>query len=500
VNQVIHLIPPGKIRCYVTGQLRRDTPEENVRQRWARSLVEEYGYPKADLGINVKIVMGSTRKYADLVVFQHGHKHVQAAALVIVEAKRDDKRPADPDYGEAQLRSYMAASPICRWGMWVGTERHAFHREPDTGLIERTGDIPRYGDDEPLPPLRSDLVPAHDLASVFRRCHNYIYANSGLQKAEAFHEMLKLIFCKLHDEEEGPDRLEFAIHARERTAESGLRRLMEDRLGPLFERIQQRYPFIFPKGEQIELPPPVAAYVVSELQYLSLGQTNTDVKGAAYEELVGSNLRGDRGEYFTPRNVCDMAARMVMSLYREEELSSLKVLDCCSGTGGFLVSWLNNLHTILYDQEVRRGNDRAQRAARKRVRVACEQNLYGLDINPRLVRTAQMNLVLHGDGSSNVYRADTTRTPGEWDPEPQREIPFGRLDVVVTNPPFGTQGRIDDPHILDQYEIRQWDTDRPRSALPAEQLFVEAALRFLKPGGHLAIVLPDGILNNPGLC
>ena len=100
----------------------------------------------------------------------------------------------------------------------------------------------------------------------------------------------------------------------------------------------------------------MTAYIVYELQYLSLLETPTDVKGDAYEELVGENLRGDRGEYFTPRNVCDMAVRMVMALYPERELTSLKVLDCCCGTGGFLVSWLTNLHKmVLYQEETRPG-------------------------------------------------------------------------------------------------------------------------------------------------
>ena len=221
------------------------------------------------------------------------------------------------------------------------------------------------------------------------------------------------------------------------------------------------------------------------------------MKGAAYEELVGDNLRGNRGEYFTPRNVCDMAVQMVMALHREEDLSSLKVLDCCCGTGGFLVSWLNNLCSVFLSQEARRGGESAQ--AYRRLRTACERNLYGLDINPHLVRTAQMNLVLHGDGSSNVYRADTTRASGEWDSEPRRQIPYGRADVVLTNPPFGTQAKIDDAHILDRYELSRWESTDVRFSLPAEQLFVEAALNFVRPNGHLAIVLPDGILNNPGL-
>lgn len=501
-NNIVYLVPPGQIRCYVTGRLRKDTPEEHVRQRWARSLVEEYGYPKSDLGVEVSIAMGRARKSADLVVFRHGAKHSQEEAMIIIEAKRSDKKPSDAKHGEDQLKSYMAASPVCRFGLWVGQERLAFERDFESGEINRVGDIPRFGDDEPERPTRADLVPAHELKSVFRRCHNYIYANAGLQKAEAFHELLKLIFCKTFDEEEGGEGLVFSVHPKERTSESGQRRLMEERLGPLFDKILERYPFIFEEGERITLDARVAAYVVYELQYLSLLETTTDVKGDAYEELVGENLRGDRGEYFTPRNVCDMAVRMVMALYPEKELTSLKVLDCCCGTGGFLVSWLNNLFKVVLRQEEERSVGRRlspRDRARRRVKDACTLNMFGLDINPFLVRTCQMNLVLHGDGSSNVFRVDSVRSPGEWGEDPRRKIPYGKADVVFTNPPFGGNAKIDYAHILGQYELSRWESNDLRSVLPAEQLFVETALKFVKPGGYLAIVLPDGILNNPGL-
>ncbi|MYD32042.1 MAG: SAM-dependent DNA methyltransferase, partial [Nitrospira sp. SB0661_bin_20] len=228
----------------------------------------------------------------------------------------------------------------------------------------------------------------------------------------------------------------------------------------------------------------------------------TDAKGDAYEELVGENLRGDRGEFFTPRNVCDMAVQMVMALYPENHLTSLKILDCCCGTGGFLVSWLNNLFRILLQQEELRPLGRRlspKERALKRVKEACTLNLYGLDINPFLVRTCQMNLVMHGDGSSNVFRVDSARSPGEWDEDSRHKIPYGKVDIVFTNPPFSEKAKIDDAHILDQYELTRWESNGPRAAIPPEQLFVETSLKFVKPGGHLAIVLPDGILNNPGL-
>lgn len=137
----------------------------------------------------------------------------------------------------------------------------------------------------------------------------------------------------------------------------------------------------------------------------------------------------------------------------------------------------------------------------RRVKDICQQNLYGLDINPFLVRICQMNLVMHGDGSANVFQADTLFSLGEWDDrDAASKVGHGTFDIVVTNPPFGGDAIIDDPHLLSAYELAGFGVlAGVRGSLPAEQLFVEAALNFLKVGGRLAIVLPDSILNNPGL-
>jgi type I restriction enzyme M protein len=338
-DNVTYLVPPGSVRCYLTGTLRKDTPEENVRQRWARSLVEEYGYLKRDMAIEFSISMGTARKRADIVIFRTDAPHTQDNAIIIIEAKRDEIKASDKTKGEDQLKSYMAASSSCKYGLWVGRERFAFEKLA-SGEIAQVTDVPRAGEDKPRRPERTDLQEAHDLTAIFRRCHNYIHVNGGQQKAEAFHEMLKLIFCKMYDEEESGLELNFAVDPKEQRSESGRRRLMEDRIEPLFEKVKERFPYIFEKDEHIKLEPQVLAYIVAEMQYISLTDTETDVKGMAYEELVGQNLRGDRGEYFTPRNVCDMTVKMIQSMFTEEQLTNLKVLDCCCGTGGFLGSRL----------------------------------------------------------------------------------------------------------------------------------------------------------------
>jgi type I restriction enzyme M protein len=497
--RVVPLIPAGKLRCFITGSFRPDKPEEHIRQRWARSLVQEYKYSPSDIALEFRIKIGSASKRADIVVFKAGSAKKQENILVIVEAKRADVVPKDKSDGVEQLKSYMHASSA-RFGLWAGTEKLVYERVA-AGAVVEVADIPRQGESEPRPPNYVDLVPAVDLEATLRRCHNYIYVNQGLQKAEAFHELQKLIFCKVHDEYEGTGALRFYIRGEERRSEAGQQRLRSERIHPLFEMVKERYPYIFKKEEGIELNGRVLAYIVAELQRYSLLRTNTDVKGAAYEELVGSNLRGDRGEYFTPRNVCDMAVRMVMSVFPTAKHTSIKIFDCCCGTGGFLVSVLNRLRTVVSTHERAKGGQEGEIQARvsQRVKELAERNLFAMDINPFLVRTTQMNLVMHGDGSANVYQGDSLMAPGEWDDSARSKIVPGKFDIVVTNPPFGGNAIIDDPHILERFELPRFGATNIRSSMPAEQLFVEVALSYLKPGGYLAIVLPDSILNNPGL-
>lgn len=500
-NTVIPFIPIGKIRCYVTGKLRKDTPEENVRQRWARSLVDEYGYDVSDIAVEFSVKMGTSRKSADIVIFKPGGPRRQDTVMLIVEAKREDVSPKDRTEGVEQLKSYLSACSSCTFGLWVGSEKISYEKSQD-GKIDETTDIPRFGDTQPQPPKFHELTPATDLKASLRRCHNYIYANQGIQKAEAFHELQKLIFCKVLDEKEVVDDLRFFVRGEERKSIAGQTTLLEKRIGPLFEEVKERYPYIFEPNEKIKLKLRVLAYIVSELQRYSLLNTQTDVKGQAYEELVGANLRGDRGEFFTPRNVCDMAVSMVISLFPNQRLASLKVLDCCCGTGGFLVAIINFLRNKVAQFERVKGGSEDEIRSRVggRVKDLAERNLFGMDLNPFLVRTTQMNLVMHGDGSANVFQGDSLAAGGEWeDDEARQKVRQGMFDIVVTNPPFGGQAQIDDPHILSRYELPTMEAKNMRSSMPSEQLFVEGALKYVKRGGYLAIVLPRSILNNPGL-
>ena len=507
MEETIRLIPPGKLQCVVTDKLRPDTPEEHVRQRIARSLMEDYRYDKGYIEIEFAVNLGRSKKRVDIAIFPQGVEHKQENIKVIVECKREEIRPTDRDNGVEQLKSYLSACANSRFGMWIGSELQVWEKlTSDTGEIyfAEASDIPRFGYEAPQPINFSELVPAHEeLIAIFRRCHNYIYGNQGLQKEPAFQELLKLIFCKVYDEDTSLGEMRFFISNEERRSEIGQRRLKQT-IDQIFVDVKNRYPYIFAKDELIRLDNRVLAYVVGELQRYSLLQTLADVKGAAYEQLVGSNLRGDRGEFFTPRNVCEMAAKMALATYPREKWLNLKILDPACGTGGFLVAVMNVWREYLEAVQRNKWTHNESKALEETVRLLKEtanQYLAGIDFNPILVRAAQMNLVMHGDGSTNVYHANSLLPPGEWLPDIAGNIKLGKFDIILTNPPFGSKIPVDDPHILAQFELSTYEMENGarRASMPPEQLFVERCLQLLKPGGRLAIVLPDSILSNPGL-
>ncbi len=485
------VIPPEKIKCFITGKLRKDTPEERIRQDVARSLVEEYGYNKRDIDIEFPVKMGRAKKRADIVIFSEDEEHTQENIYMIAEVKTEDVRPSDRKEGVEQLESYIAASPNSAFALWVGNERLAFKVIEERGkrVLTKIPDVPKRGETTIPKPTRGGLVPAVNLKQVLKRVHNYIYVNQGFQKDKAFEELQKLIFIKVYDEQYNPT-LQFYILPGEDISQ------VRNRLTGVFQKVQERYKYIFKGNETLELNDSVLSYIVSELQRFSFIDTETDVKGEAYEEIVGPNLRGDRGEFFTPRNVCNMTTEMLFSLIPEDKLTSpggMKILDPAVGTGGFLIAGVRNIKQLFLE----RGFKYDQ--LRDLVRDVANANFYGIDFNPFLVKVAQMNMVMHGDGSANIVHANSLEELSNWNDEAKRKVKLGEFDMVVTNPPFGTKAVIDNPDILSQFELTTFGAASSRTALPPEQLFIERCLDFLKPGGYLGIVLPDSILSNPGL-
>jgi type I restriction enzyme M protein len=508
------IVEQGKLLDFIDGTTqRRETPEEYVRQEIAKSLVREYRYPKSDIAVESVIRVGTRKPRADLVIFPSETAHKQEHARFIVECKAPTVKAADRKDGVGQLHSYMAACPNVEYGMWTnGIERFCYRRIVKAGkvTVEEIPDLPEFGrGEEDLDRPRFDqLKPATSdaLLFAFRRCHNYIAGNQGLQKPQAFWELLKLIFCKIRDERYN-DEVEFFTAANERQGINGPLKVQR-RIEALFGQVRADYPTIFRESEQIELKPVVLAYLVTQLQMYSLLESDVDVKGRAYEEIVGSNLRGDRGEFFTPRNICRMAVAMLDP--GEKQL----VLDPACGTGGFLITAMNHvIEKVRIAEMAKSGSnlERLERAVRERVRRFADQFIVGMDFNPELVKATKMNMVMNNDGAGGLFQANSLAAPATWEDDLRQRDLMGRVDLLFTNPPFGSKIQVNDPAILEQYDLGynwlydkdsdRWSkSDRLQRSQPPEILFIERCVRFLKPGtGRLAIVLPDGILGSPGL-
>lgn len=515
-------VAEGKISDFLTGKIVKDTPEEYVRQNIEKALVRGYKFDPSDCAPEFAIKVGSARKRVDIVVFSPGSEHKQENAWLYIETKRAGTSMHDKTEGVEQLRSYMAASLNCAYGIWTNGDDQlclAKRVKGNSFHFEEIIDVPSFGqsEEDAQRPKRKDLKPAtaDNLLFAFRRCHNYIAGTEGKQKPEAFWELLKLIFCKIEDERS--KQLDFYATAAERTNATSSA-TAKARLQKVFNgKVINKYPAIFKDGDSsLDLKATVVAYVVSQLQNFSLLSSPVDVKGVAYEEIVGSNLRGDRGEFFTPRNACRMAVRM-LSPNPEH-----KLLDPTCGTGGFLITAMNwALEQVEREERAEwidptNGSDSEREELWRRRNEYLSTRVQGADLNPGLVRAAKMNMVMNNDGAGGLHQANTLADPRSWSPEAHNSLKLGTFDVIVSNPPFGANIVIDDEEVLAQYELASiWDkqeddswvlrVDKSGSQIlqksqPPEILFIERCIQLLKPGtGRMAMVIPNGILNNPAL-
>lgn len=512
-------IPEGKIKDYIDGTFRKDTQEEYVRQNILKRLVNELGYPKELIQVEIGIKIGSNKPRIDIAIFPKDCTVFEQEKIkIIIECKKENIKPSDKKEGIEQLKSYMSSCANSEWGMWTnGKEKEVFRKVVNSkGEIEffEYSDIPEFDtdiheDDRPKRGKQRKAV-ADNLLFTFKRCHNFIYAFEGFQKQPAFFELLKIIFCKIEDEKNVLSDIEFFVTPKERNSIDGQLSVAK-RIDKIFKKVKDKYKLIFELNDKINFKDTrTLTFIVGELQDYDLLKTNIDVKGKAYEEIVGANLRGDRGEFFTPRNVMKMTVEMINPKPNE------KVLDSSCGTGGFLVQAMT---LVIQQIELKiekqlnkpkgKWTENERQIATDLIRETAAKNFFGFDINPDLVKATQMNMVMNNDGSGNIMRCNSLLPPHEWDYEFKNDLAdafgistdditnhnkIGLFDVIVTNPPFGSKIPIIDQNILSQFEIA-----KGFNSVPPEQLFVERCLQFLKPGGRLAIVLPDSILGNPGL-
>lgn len=508
---------------------------EEVLQQIARSLSEEYGIPVEDMARDFAIPVdaGGTRRIrkADIAVFAPGEPHTLGNLQRVVICKPAPKAgrsvtklrthdQAKKDLAELEILLSSEQTPQARYGMWTnGLDFFFLHRETARfgAKFEPRANWPvDTSAGGPLPSAtRMRRGEAAMLKTVFRRCHNYVHGNEGLPKDAAFWQFLYVLFAKIHDERRvrrTHSEPRFFALPHEPFDDAG-REAIRDRVLELFEDVKKTYPLFEPR-DQITLSARALAFIVGELAAYDLSGTDVDVKGLAYQELVGTNLRGDRGQYFTPKGAVELMVRILDP--KEDE----SVLDPACGTGGFLRETLRHLLNGWREAEGTAGlpDDESQLLAhQERLDKYAREHLFGADFDPFLVRATKMSvMLLTGRDSGNIYHMDSLAFPNGDLPgvaTAAEQIPLGSVDVVMTNPPFGTDIRIEDERILDWYRnggvAQPWTRNRETgeveaafggrvSGMSPEQLFIQRAIEWVRPGGRIGIVLPNGILSNPG--
>ncbi len=496
-------IKDGYVKDYISGKWIKDKPEEQIRQIFLKRLVEEYNYDPKNIKTEVSITSGQTetKKPADIVVFDGKGFDPGRNAYIVIEVKRKDRKD-----GREQLISYVN-STTAEFAIWFnGTQISYYQRyvKPKHDFVD-IPDIPKQGEDidDVGQYYKKQLSPASELKATFGTIHNFIYANEGILKDKVFNEMLKLIFVKLVDEKLPNPKCEFRITKKEmEELESGKSEDFIKRIERLFLEVTKRYSDVFGPDEKLNMKPDTIGFVISQLQKYSLIRTPVDVKGIAFQTFVYAHQRGDRGEYFTPKQILDLVIEFLNPTETED------VLDPACGSGGFLVSTMNSIRKNMRENRLEMDEKDISIAVKDYARA----HIHGIDFNPDLARVSKMYMILNDDGHTGIFSEDSLI---DWDSLNQSSLnaQAGKLEkesyeIVMTNPPFGSKGKVTNKKILENFELAyKWKetktgyekTTKLQKGVVPDVLFLERCLEFLKPYGRIAIVLPDGDLTNSTL-
>jgi type I restriction enzyme M protein len=530
------VLEDNELVCILTGEVKKIKEQETNLQSVILMLNEEYGFDLDDMKRNFTIEYedpdtGKNKKQkVDLVIFEKNKPHEQDSIIRLCVIQSDKIKPNDKKKGvAATLENAMGAVENCEFGLWANGSSYNFLQKEvdDIGYDYNFIDLSDFpGEGETLEDLDRDdrshtRTPANDsLIKVFKRSHDYIYANEG-RKKDAFWQLLNLIFCKLYDEKRRfmdlPNgesyRRKFWVGVKEQNTEEG-REAVAKRIKDLFKELKENDIFseVFQGNESIDLTNKGLAFIAGELAKYSFLDASVDVKGMAYETIVSNTLKQEAGQFFTPRNIIKCMVDML------DPKEHHRVLDPACGSGGFLVMVLDYVRQqitkeIYPDLEGPYLEEKYNSAeVNERVRIYAERSIFGFDFDPDLKKAARMNMVMGGDGHANIFHVNSLAYPNWEHPKEIDKInaaidkslremkdvdnAYGtdareKFDMIFTNPPFGAKVKVE-TEIASRYHLSKYST-------APEVLFIEACYEYLKEGGKMAIVLPDGILGNPNM-
>ena len=510
-------------------QRNYNNPEEKVQAETFLRLIVDYKYPVNRIKQFVSVTMGSDIKEADIVVYDDD---MCIRPHILIECKRQEVSEAEFQQAINQAYSYAFALPGEVKYVWVtsGIKSDYFEVDKNQNTRNQLPDIPQFGvknvasykyvyDAQYLPEESGkqrffdlSIIDQSELTRRFKQAHEALWAGGQLNPSEAFDELDKLIFCKIWDERmprrmgEPYDFQIITVPKEDEKNEAKRRQIENDnlykRVMALYEEGRKKDKEVF--RDNIRLTPEKIRTVVGYLESVNIGETDLDSKGRACETFMGSFFRGNFGQYFTPREI----VKFIVDVLPIEHDS--KVLDTSCGSGGFLLYALNKVRNKAselypnYSKDVRQ-YDRWF----KYWHDFAEKNLYGIEISEQISRAAKMNMIIHDDGHTNVITSDGLVSDETIIAKTNNQgFKYGTFDFIITNPPFGSTVRQSEQAYLKTYQLGKKEEDWLAVATPpqnirdgqsTEVLFIEQDYKFLKEGGFLAIVLPDGILTNSSM-
>ncbi len=502
-----------------------NNPEEKVQAETFLSLVLNYGYPVNRIQQFVSVQMGSETKEADIIVY--GDDECEDT-YILVECKKEEITDQQFKIAVDQAYSYCVAEG----GKYVWTTSkiiNEYYEVPKERPRSRISipDIPQFGVNklapykyvkggflqsegdeevinlvsEPDPNTKQkffdlEVVSENELTKIFIQAHQALWGGGQRNPSEAFDELDKLIFCKIWDEKH-PRKIgqpyDFQLF-RDETPEDLL-----DRVKKIYAVGEKEAPEVFTDG--IKLTANETLTIVKYFQRINLNKTDLDSKGKAFETFMGSFFRGDFGQYFTPRPIVKFIVDCLPITHKS------RVLDTSCGSGGFLLHALDKVreqadHFYNIKQEPVQHKEHWHNFA--------EKNLFGIEINNQIARTAKMNMIIHDDGHTNVIASDGLLSDVDMQAKSgNKQFIYGTFDFIITNPPFGSSIKQTEKAYMNQYNLAIKEIDwlnttasgkaALRDSQSTEVLFMEQCHKFLTENGYLAVVIPDGILTNSSL-
>ena len=473
------------IENIIDSKLKLARPEEIVRQLWINRLINKYNYEKERIKLEYPITFGSRENSgsADIAILNKKNGKMDEPYILI-----ETKRPSRSE-GLKQLKSYCNAqgSPI---GVWSnGNEVIYLYREKPN-IYNSISEIPKASqtlDDILNQPVNIEWLEHADilnsgkttLKKIIEDLEEIVLGNSGV---EPFDELFKLIYSKLYDEYMGIYDPSYTLqfYSGKKTADE-----VYDSIKKLFDDAIGLWPGVFNKGEQIKLRPELLKEAVSFLQNVKLFYSNLSIIDEAFEYLVPQASKTKEGQFFTPRPIEDMCVKMLNPQFNEY------IIDPACGSGGFL------LHSIMnIDSASLNGKSLSEKG-----KAFAKDHVYGLDFSEKAIKVSRAVNIIVGDGKTHIcsdnsldycHYSDDTRSilKGFRKGSNYRDLKF---DILLTNPPFA--GDIHEKNLLNSYDLSKKNGDIVKK-IDRHILFIERSLQMVRPGGRLAIVLPQGIFNN----